>query len=531
LERMGGFDLEARAQKVAAGLGFRPEDLARPVETLSGGWMMRAALARLLLAEPDVLLLDEPTNHLDLEALIWIENYLLASKTAVVLVSHDRAFLDHLVSRIVELDGGELTVYPGDYERYLEEKERRRREQWAAWEAQQERIAQIQRFVDRNRARKDRARQVQARLKLLEKMERVEPPSRPPTFHFQFPEPQRSGDIALELQGLAKSFGARRLYAGLDLLLQRGERLVLLGANGSGKTTLLSILADRQSPDAGEVRHGANVRVGYFAQDLVAELDGSRSLLEEVASVAGMEVTQGQLRTLLGAFLFSGEEVLKRVSVLSGGERSRLALCKLLIEAPNLLLLDEPTNHLDIESRDMLEQALMAYRGTLIMATHDRRLMNSVASKVLAHEDGQWRLYSGNYDDWLRLGASAGGRPAPKDPPPSDPEAPKKGRRADREIKLLEAQWRQQRSRRTAPLRSRLEEMLSRIEAAEVELAGIEAQLAQVETYADQQQARTLNARRVELKTALDRHLVPEWEQAAEEMEEMERLIEAERPR
>ena len=532
VERLGGFDLEARAKKVAAGLGFSEADLARPIEAFSGGWMMRAALARLLLAQPDLLLLDEPTNHLDLESLLWLEDYLRASKAAVLLVSHDRTFLDRLVSRIVEVEAGELTAYPGNYERYLEEKERRERHQWAAWEAQQEKIEQIKRFVERNRVRKDRARQVQARLKALEKMERVEPPARPAQLKFQFPDPPRTGELVLELAGLSKGFGDRPLYRGLDLLLQRGERLALLGVNGAGKTTLLRLMAGRMPPDRGRVRYGANVRVGYFAQDQVGELDGSRTVLEELSSVAGPEATQGQLRALLGAFLFGGEEAFKKVSVLSGGERSRLALCKLLLSAPNLLLLDEPTNHLDLASRDCLERALEGYRGTLVMATHDRRLMNRLATRLLALEGGEARLYAGNYDDWVRL---AGREPpeapaAPPPPPEPQPQTPK-GRQAEREFKVRQAQWRQEKSRRTAPLRERLEGLLAQIEAAEGELAELEAELARPETYADHERARGLHERQRHLKAHLEHELVPQWERASLELEELERALEQERPR
>ncbi len=370
---------------------------------------------------------------------------------------------------------------------------------------------------------------MQARLRTLEKMDRIEPPATERTLRFEFPAPPRSGDIVLELKGLGKGFGARRLYSDFDLMVGRGERLALLGANGSGKTTLLKLMAGRTQPDGGQVRYGANVRVGYFAQDQVAELDATRSLLEELASGAGPEATQGQLRSLLGAFLFSGEEALKRVSVLSGGERSRLALCKLLLSAPNLLLLDEPTNHLDIESRDVLERALEAYRGTLVMATHDRRLMNRLATKVLAAEDGQWRLYAGNYNDFRRLSGRQAEQ-APAGPGPEGQPRPRKGRRADKELKLLEARWRQHRSRQSAPLRARIEELGAQIEATERELAAVEAELARPETYTDHARARELHARQLELKAGLERHLVPEWERAAEELEKLERELEREKP-
>ena len=527
LERLGGYNLAARASQVAAGLGFSEAELARPLEGFSGGWMMRAALARLLLAQPEVLLLDEPTNHLDLDSLLWLEDYLRASRSAVLLVSHDRTFLDRLVTRVVEVEAGALTSYPGDYERYLAARELREAQQWAAWEAQEEAVERIRRFIERNRVRKDRTRQVQARIRQLETMERVSPPSRPRSVAFQFPEPARSGDRVLELAGVEKRFGARGLYGGLDLTLRRGDRLALLGANGAGKTTLLRIMAGRCAPDAGTVRHGANVAAGFFAQDQAGELDPSRSVIEELACAAGVEVTQGQLRALLGAFLFSGEEVEKRVSVLSGGERSRLALCKLLLAAPNLLLLDEPTNHLDIASRDVLERALEAYRGTLVIATHDRRLMNRLASQVLVLEGCQARLYAGNYDDWRRLA----GRQAEAEPEPAPEPKPSPNRRPDRELKVLEARWRQEKSRLTAPLRARIDELLARIEAAERELSTLEAELAKPETYSDHAQARRLHARQVELRSELERELLPEWERAAADLERLERQMEDRRPR
>jgi len=540
LARLGGFDLEARAKKVAAGLGFTAADLERPVESFSGGWMMRAALARLLLAAPDVLLLDEPTNHLDLDSLVWLEEFLRGSKAAVLLVSHDRTFIDRLVGRIVEVEAGVLNSFPGDYEAYLAEKERRVQELLSAYEAQRERIEQVQRFIDRNRVRKDRARQVQARIRMLEKMERIEPPALPGILNFQFPAPPRTGDMVLEVTNLTKGFGDRKLYGGLSLSLRRGERLALLGANGTGKTTLLKLLAGRLEPEAGAIRYGSNVRAGYFAQDQVNALDQSHTVFEEMATVAGPDTTQGQLRTLLGAFMFSGEEALKKVSVLSGGERSRLSLCKLLLEAPNLLLLDEPTNHLDIASRDCLERALESYRGTLVIATHDRRLMNRLASKVLSLEGGAMgcaaTLYEGNYDDWLRLSqqvaqqaaAQAAACPAPS--AAAEP-APAKGRRADRELKALEARWRQEKSRRTAPLRARADDLLSRIEAAEQEVAELDAALARPETYDDHARARELADRQRGLKAQLERTLVPEWERTSLELEELERAVELERPR
>jgi ATP-binding cassette, subfamily F, member 3 len=401
-EHLGGYDLESRAQKILAGLGFREDQFQRSAKTLSGGWLMRLELARLLLAEQDLLLLDEPTNHLDLESLIWLEEYLGNCPSAVIIISHDRAFLNGVVRRIVELEGGRFQDYAGNYDFYVKEKAQRREIQTSAHKNQQERIRQVERFIERNRYRKDRARQVQSRLKSLDKVERIEALPGESQIHFAFPDPPRSGKRVVELRNLHKSYGSQVVYAGVDLTIERGDRIAFLGKNGAGKSTLLKILAGVEAIDEGERILGHKVALGHYAQYQWEQLNSNWTVLEEAASIAG-DFSQSQLRGLLGAFLFRGDDVDKKVAVLSGGEKARLILCKLLLQRPNVLLMDEPTNHLDIPSRDVLEEALRQFSGTLCFISHDRHFINRLAGKVLVIEAGQIDLFPGNFDDFQNI--------------------------------------------------------------------------------------------------------------------------------
>ncbi|MGW8224053.1 MAG: ABC-F family ATP-binding cassette domain-containing protein, partial [Syntrophobacteria bacterium] len=400
--RLGGYDLEARARKVLAGLGFTEKDMDRRVEEMSGGWAMRVALARILLAEPDLILLDEPTNHLDLDSLVWLEEYLVQITSSLMLVSHDRVFLDRVVHRLLELEQGRLTSYPGNFERYLEEKEKRLQSQWAAYRHQQEQIRQIKRFIDRNRARKDRAKQVQGRLKMLDKMELIEPPTSPDRFTFTFPPPSRAAKIVLELKKASKGYGDQPVVSDIDLTIQRGDRLALIGPNGAGKTTLVRLMAGVLTPDSGELALGSGVRIAYFAQQQLELLNPQQTVLESLQSVAG-DLGQGRLRNLLGGFLFRNDEVDKLVSVLSGGERSRLLLCQILVQQANFLLLDEPNNHLDIQGRRVLEKALEIYEGAICLVSHDRHLINAIANKVLVLANGRVEMFHGNYNDYQEV--------------------------------------------------------------------------------------------------------------------------------
>ncbi|HVO85073.1 MAG TPA: ABC-F family ATP-binding cassette domain-containing protein [Syntrophobacteria bacterium] len=518
--RLGGYDLEVRARKVLAGLGFKEGDVSRPVEEMSGGWAMRVALARILLAEPDVILLDEPTNHLDLDSLLWLEEYLVQVPSALMLVSHDRVFLDRVVQRLLEVENGKVTSYAGNFQRYLDEKEKQVQSQWAAYNHQQEQIRQIRRFVDRNRARKDRARQVQGRLKLLEKMEMIAPPTSQARFSFRFPPPERSARVVLEFQGLSKSYGDLPVYRDLDLTIQREDRVAFLGPNGAGKTTLLKLMVGGLSPDAGQRVLGTGVRTAYFAQQQLELLNPQQTVIESLRSIAG-GMPHGQIRSLLGAFLFRDQEVEKLISVLSGGERSRLLLCHMLVQQANFLLLDEPTNHLDIPGRRVLEDALKAYEGTICLVTHDRHLINAVCNKVLVVRDGRVEVFPGNYRDYEEIWKKRLEMPAPLDGPEAARKEPAAPARKGKEQKRLEAAWRNELHRQKAPLASRLEELEQAIDSATRRLDDLGRLLAAPETYRNGSPVDELTREYYQLKRALEGY-TRQWEETALKLEGLE---------
>ena len=413
----GRYDTESEAEAVLRGLGFRADDLDRDCAELSGGWQMRAALAQLLLRRPDILLLDEPTNYLDLEARTWLEEFLTAYPGTVIMVAHDRYFLDVTVDRIAEVLHGRVTDYPMAYSRYLEERERRLELARQAYETQKAEIERIEAFVHRFRYQASKAALVQSRVKQLEKMERLRPPDgHDRVLKIRLPEAPRSGRAVLELAAARKRYGDVRVYDGADVLIERGQRVALVGPNGAGKTTLLKLLGGVVPLDAGTRRVGHNVRLGYFAQDHAEMLDAGHTVLEEVMGAASVEAAP-HVRGLLGAFLFSGDAVDKRVSVLSGGERSRLALAKLLLEPANCLLLDEPTNHLDLTAKEVLLEALLAYGGTLVIVAHDRYLLDRLPTQVIEVGDGQAARYLGHYEDYLAAKARAAAPPLAAKPP------------------------------------------------------------------------------------------------------------------
>jgi ATP-binding cassette subfamily F protein 3 len=487
MDRLGAYDLEYRAKQILAGLGFKAEVFQGPVENLSGGWIMRVALARLLLSQPDLLLLDEPTNHLDLDSLLWLENFLQNTSSALLLISHDRAFLDRVVQKTFELEKGELTSFPGNYSRYLVEKQKRLQLQEAAFANQQEKIRQLEDFIARNRSRKDRAKQVQSRIKTLENLERIQPPSSEQKISFRFPEPERSGKIVLEIKQLSKSFGHQTLYQGMDLIISREDRIALLGPNGAGKSTLLKIMTGAVKPDFGHGHVGHKVNIGYFAQHQLEQLEGAHTVWQEAASVAG-DRTFGTLRNLLAAFLFREDDIEKKVSVLSGGEKSRLVILKMLLSGANFLLLDEPTNHLDIPSREVLEAALKLFTGTLCIITHDRHLINALANKILYLREGKVELFPGNYQDFeeiwktrLSSAESLTGNRLQE----SLASPPKSTNRKSQEEKRLEAERRNVLFRRQAPLKKRIEELERVLAAAFEEKKNMEFLLADPETYKD----------------------------------------------
>jgi len=527
VEHLGGYDLEARAAKVLAGLGFTDEQMDRPVSTLSGGWAMRLELARLLLSEPDLLLLDEPTNHLDLHSLLWLEEYLLTTRSAMMLVSHDRAFLNRVVTRILELEQGRLQEYAGNYDSYLQEKALRQQIQQASYKNQQERIRQIEQFIERNRVRKDRARQAQSRMKQLEKIQRIEAPVQETSIQFTFPEPPRSGRRVLELRQVKKSYGEQAVYDGIDLVVERGDRIAFLGKNGAGKSTLLKILAGAEDISGGERLPGYHTVPGYYAQYQWQQLRPECTVLEEAGSVSG-EMPQSQLRALLGAFLFSGESVQKRVSVLSGGEKARLILCKLLLQRPNLLLLDEPTNHLDIPSREVLETALGQFSGTICFISHDRHFINRIANKVLVVDSGEIHLFPGNYTDYMeiwqkRLEPAPGCGAVPlEDKPKTDLTAAPK----DATRKRLEAERRNQLFRLKKPIQDRMAALEAELEAAHEHRDSLAARMADPTSYKngntiqDLQKAFQQDRQRIH-------GLTLEWEDLAVQLEEIERRFNA----
>jgi ATPase subunit of ABC transporter with duplicated ATPase domains len=408
-EELDGYALDGRAREVLDGLGFSQEMMDGDVGKLSGGWKMRVALGRILLMRPDVMLLDEPSNHLDLESLIWLEGFLAAHDGALLMTSHDRAFMNRVINKVIEIDGGCLTAFSGDYEFYEQQRALNEKQQQAQFERQQAMLAKEIAFIERFKARASHAAQVQSRVKKLDKIDRVEPPKRRVSVAFDFAPAPRSGDDVANLRGVHKSYGNRVIYEGLDLLVRRRERCCVLGVNGAGKSTLLKLVAGTTDPDAGSVTLGGSVKMGYFAQHAMDLLDGDRTVfgtLEDAFPMAG----QGSLRSLAGAFGFSGDEVEKRCRVLSGGEKARLVMALMLYDPPNFLVLDEPTNHLDIATKEMLIGALSAFEGTMLFVSHDRHFLAALSNRVLELTPEGIHQYGGGYTEYVaRTGHEAPG--------------------------------------------------------------------------------------------------------------------------
>ncbi|MDR3205069.1 MAG: ATP-binding cassette domain-containing protein [Deltaproteobacteria bacterium] len=408
-EAMGGWERENEAKKVLSGLGFEEKDFQRSLSEFSGGWIMRGVLARLLVSKPDLLILDEPTNHLDLDSLIWLEDYLKSSTSALLLVSHDRVFLNNLAQKIIELRRGRVVSYSGDYDFFLAEKTRRLITESAAFNNQKERIKQLERFIERNRVRASTAKRAQSRIKVLEKLDLLPQPDDEleGSFNLKLPSARRGPDVVAKLINVTKKYGQVEVYRDLNLTLLRGTRLALIGPNGRGKSTLVKLLAGLTSPTSGTVRLGQNVDLGYFSQFQMESLNPQLTVLEQL-SQAGGNLGQGPLRNILGGFLFYGDDVFKKVSVLSGGEKTRLVLAKIMLGAPNLLIMDEPTNHLDIPGRQMLEEALEDYQSTMILISHDRHFINKLCDSVGIIENGRLTIYPGNFDDYQSLWLKGG---------------------------------------------------------------------------------------------------------------------------
>ena len=408
-DELGGYALDARAREILAGLGFTPEMMDGDVGALSGGWKMRVALARILLMRPDVMLLDEPSNHLDLESIIWLEEFLKAYPGALLMTSHDREFMNRVVSRIIEIDAGELSSYTGDYDFYERERAIAEAHQQAQFDRQQAMLRKELAFIERFKARASHAAQVQSRVKKLDKIEKVEPPKQRRTVVFEFRAAPRSGEDVVKLAGVDKAYGSRRVYQGLDLLLRRGERWCVLGANGAGKSTLLKLVAGETRADAGTVVVGGSVRMGYFAQHAMELLSPEKTVWDTLRD-AFPRASIGSLRALAGSFGFSGDEIDRTCRVLSGGERARLVLARLLYDPPNFLVLDEPTNHLDVATKEMLIAALAGYEGTMLFVSHDRRFLAALSNRVLELTPDGAHPYGGGYTEYVaRTGREAPG--------------------------------------------------------------------------------------------------------------------------
>ncbi|MBI5280272.1 MAG: ABC-F family ATP-binding cassette domain-containing protein [Candidatus Solibacter usitatus] len=501
-----GYALEAKVGSVLTGLGFPKQDWTKRTEFFSGGWQMRIALAKLLLEQPNLLLLDEPTNHLDLEARNWLEDYLKGYPNACVLISHDRYFLDVTVGKIVELWNKGLHFYTGGYERYVQQKTERRALLEAAYRNQKERIDQLEAFINRFRYQATKAKQVQSRIKELDKIERIEIPPDEKSIHFTFPQPKPSGRVVAEFTGVTKAYGDNVVLRDVQFAIERGDRVALVGVNGAGKSTLIKLLAGAEPLTRGQYRTGHNVQPDYFAQDQYKELDVASRMLDDLSSVAnGKTITE--LRSLLGCFLFSEDDVFKQIGVLSGGERNRYALARMLLNPSNFLLLDEPTNHLDLRAKDVLLESLQEFTGTVVFVSHDRYFIDKLATKVFEIAGGEVEVFPGNYEDHLYR--KQGGSPVTtlreEEAAPSVPDSAQESSK----------------QRRVNPLKLRqLEDRAGSLEKAaarlEAEIAALEERLQNFVSVEETQQQMDLLARR---RQELERTLA-DWEEISVQVEE-----------
>ena len=502
-----GYALEAQVGTVLTGLGFRKEDWSRHTEEFSGGWQMRVAMAKLLLQKPNLLLLDEPTNHLDLEARNWLEEYLAEYPHAYVVISHDRYFLDVTVSKTADIWNRRITFYTGNYEQFLQQKTERKEQLQAAYRNQRERIEQVEAFINRFRYQATKAKQVQSRIKELERMERIQIPPEEKTIHFSFPQPKASGRMVAEFKDVAKSYGENRVFRSVSFVIDRGDRVALVGVNGAGKSTLIKLLAGIEAVTGGELRLGHNVEADYFAQDQYKELDPEARMLDDLWNLAPTH-TQTQLRSLLGAFLFSEDDVFKRLGVLSGGERNRYALARMLLQPSNFLLLDEPTNHLDMRAKDMLLESLEQFTGTVVFVSHDRYFIDKLATRVFEIGEGEVRVFPGNYEDYLWRKQNRGTPPVVEQAAPATSLPGGNGNQPPPKQKKIN------------PIK--LREMEQRRGQLEADIAGAERHIAaceqalQVFVSAEESQRQTnlLEQRRRELAEMME-----EWEEVSKALE------------
>ena len=526
LEGCDVFRIRPQIERVLFGLGFSAGDLDRPVGNFSGGWIMRLLLAKLLLKKPSLLLLDEPTNHLDLDSLTWLEDFLLQYQGAMVIISHDRAFLDRVTAITWELSLGRLTVFRGNYSHYLVEKAQRLEMERAAYDNQQAQIRQSERFITRFRAKSTKSKQVQSRVKQLEKLDRIELSETERSIHFNFPPAAPSGRDVLTLEDVRKSFAGRTVFDGVSLNLQRGDKLAVVGVNGAGKTTLLKILAGLETAE-GTVRPGHNVILSYFGQHQAQELAGDQSILDTVYHTA-VDMTITQVRSLLGAFLFTGDEVEKQVRVLSGGEKSRVALARMLVRPANLMLLDEPTNHLDMSSQEILQEALAQYEGTIIVVSHNRFFVNSFVNKVLEIRNGRATIHEGNIDDyleWRRREETRASETATQSSSATRAVAAGDENSADRKVQRRQrALERQELNKKIGPWRRKSEEAEQEIDRHERRKAELEALMAEPDLYSDQERWSATSREYGQVERHLERAF-QRWEEAQAAIEAIEKEL------
>ncbi len=503
LEALDGYSAESKAARILNGLGFKESDFVKPCELFSGGWQMRIALAKLLLQKPEILLLDEPTNHLDIESIEWLEEYLHNYEGSILMVSHDRYFINGVCKRITELIRGELIDYVGDYENFEEQKALAEMQLLASFERQQSEISRVQMFVDRFRYKATKAKQAQSRIKMLERMDKIEiPDDERKTVNFRFPQPEKSGRIVLTATGIKKSYGDRTILDGLDLEIERGDRIALVGINGAGKSTLLKILVGAEAADEGEFKLGHNVKLEYFAQQQSDKLDQTKSAWEEIASAATNQPPL-LLRTILGAFLFSGDDIQKKVKVLSGGERSRLAFAKMLLNPANFIVLDEPTNHIDAQTKEILQGALMDYEGTLLMVSHDRHFLDALATKVFEVRDGGIKMYPGDYHYYREKKlAEQSAKPVKAEP------APKPVKKAEPE-KSHDAKQKTIAEKKLAKQMLAMEEVIQKKESEKMKL---EDQLADPNLYQDSKRFDEVQKAYKKVSDEIEK-LFEEWEE------------------
>jgi ATP-binding cassette subfamily F protein 3 len=524
---LDGYALDAQVGSVLTGLGFGKEDWARQTDEFSGGWQMRIALAKLLLAKPNLLLLDEPTNHLDLETRNWLESYLKGYPFGYILISHDRYFLDVTIDRTVEIWNKRLTIYQGNYTKYLKQKDERREQLMASFRNQKERIEHLEAFINRFRYQATKAKQVQSRIKELEKIERIEVPEEEPVIHFKFPQPPPSGRIVADAEELAKCYGTKQVFSGARFNIERGDRVALVGVNGAGKSTLIKLLTGEETPTVGSIRLGHNVVAEYFAQDQYKVLDPEARMLDDINRSA-VRVPEVQLRSLLGCFLFSGDDVFKPLGVLSGGERNRYALARILVSPANFLLLDEPTNHLDMRAKDVLLEALASYTGTVVFVSHDRYFIDRLATRVLEIEGGAVTAYEGNYEDYLRR-KSALAAPVAAEAPTPQHETPGEKPRLIGTTIIIEGGYEETngaapstapRARRLNPIKQK--QMKDRCGFLEEEIPRIESGLAHTEeqlgVYVSAAETERLTKLAKELRGQLAA-LTAEWDELTEQLE------------